>query len=187
MVFQKRNLLQLSEFGDTVRSEFKTEPTRRTEMSDGKKKSTPYATVPEVVELMNARAKIEPKDGYITVKRADKDVQVKLSNKVISDARAIVDKLIRPHSLKVAEEIKKTYEKLEVASGKAGRTKSNHFGSESFIRSVYKSGNVVIPSVPSVFGGIKEVFVTKQGTGLNALIIIGPTSDSIKGFNPPKK
>ena len=151
------------------------------------KKSVPYASVPEVVELMNAKAKIEPDSkGFITVKRAGKDVQVKLSNKVISDASGMVDKLIRPHSPKVADEIKKTYEKLKVASGKVGRAKANPFGAESFSRAVYKGGNVVVPSVSSVFGDVKEVFVTKQGIGANALIIIGATADSIKGFNLKK-
>lgn len=151
------------------------------------KKSVPYATVPEVVELMNAKAKIEPDSkGFITVKRAGKDVQVKLSNKVISDASGMVDKLIRPHSPKVADEIKKTYEKLKVASGKVGRAKVNFFAAESFPRSVYNGGNVMIPAVTSVFGNVTEVFVTKQGTGANALIIIGPTSDSVKGFNLKK-
>lgn len=156
-------------------------------MSDEKKKSTPYANVPEVVELMNAKAKIEPDSkGFITVKREGKDVQVKLSNRVIADSIAMVDKLIRPYSPKAADEIKKTYEKLQVTTGKTGRTKSNHFVAESFPRKVYKGGTVLVPSVSSVFGNVKEVFVTKHGTVPNALIIIGPTSDSVKGFNLKK-
>jgi len=156
-------------------------------MADEKKKSVPYATVPEVVDMMNARANIVPDKGFITVKRSGADVRVKLSNKVISDASAMVEKLIRPHSPKVADEIKKKYEGLKVPSGKVGRSKANFLeGSEAFKRAVYAGGTIVVPSVPSVFGDVKEVYVTKHGTGANALIIIGSNEASVKGFNLKK-
>ena len=155
-------------------------------MSDGKK-SVPYASVPEIVELMNAKAKIEPDSkGFIIVKRSGNDAQVKLSNKVISDASGMVDKLIRPHNPKVADEIKKTYEKLKVASGKVGRSKSNPFSSESFERTVYASGTVSIP-VSALFGKCETVWVTKQtDSSGKSLIIVGPTAESVKGFNLKK-
>jgi hypothetical protein len=155
-------------------------------MSDVKK-SVPYASVPEIVELMNAKAKIEPDSkGFIIVKRSGIDAQVKLSNKVISDASGMVDKLIRPHNPKIADEIKKTYEKLKVASGKVGRSRTNPFSAESFQRTVYDSGTVNIP-VAALFGKCDSVWVTKltDASG-RSLIIVGPTAESIKGFNPKK-
>jgi len=158
-------------------------------MSDEKKPSIPYATVQEVMMMMNARAEIKPdKANNITVKRDGKDVAVRLSAKVLLDAKNLADAFLRSANPKAADEVKAKYASVNVTSKQVGRSKSNPFGSESFSRAVYENGSVVVPSIASVFGpDVKKVYVTKQGAGANALIIIGSTEASVKGFNLPKK
>jgi len=157
-------------------------------MSDEKKTpSIPYATVQEVMMMMNARAEIKPdKANNITVKRDGKDVSVRLSAKVLTDAKNLAEAFLRTASPKVADEVKTKYASVAVTSKKAGRSKSNPFSSESFERTVYESGTVSIP-VTAVFGKCETVWVTKQADSSGrSLIIVGPTAESVKGFNLKK-
>jgi len=157
-------------------------------MSDEKKTpSVPYATVQEVMMMMNARAEIKPdKANNITVKRDGKDVSVRLSAKVLTDAKNLAEAFLRTASPKVADEVKTKYAGVAVTSKKAGRSKSNPFSAESFDRTVYASGTASIP-VTAVFGKCETVWVTKQtDSSGRSLIIVGPTAESVKGFNLKK-